>query len=224
MFGAEAGVIIANPSGITCNGCSFINASRVDLVTGSNYNVATDTFDSIANTNIAIIDDGLDASSVGILNIQAGSFTNTGGLEANSFNLSVAGDFDYTNRGTITTNTINLNVGGNFSNNDASSDSVWNANDSLTVLGTASVVAASFTNSGYIDIANSFNVTAGYRFYNERGAIINANDFNVTAVDRFYNWYGNATINATGIIINCITNLQVKLFYSKIEQLSALIA
>ena len=28
MFGAEAGVIIANPSGITCNGCSFINASQ----------------------------------------------------------------------------------------------------------------------------------------------------------------------------------------------------
>ena len=58
--------------------------SRVDLVTGSNYN-ATDTFDSIANTNIALIDSGLDASSVGILNIQAGSFS--GGLEANSFNL-----------------------------------------------------------------------------------------------------------------------------------------
>ena len=216
VFGAEAGVIIANPSGITCNGCSFINASRVDLVTGSNYNVATDTFDSIANTNIAIIDDGLDASSVGILNIQAGSFTNTGGLEANSFNLSVAGDFDYTNRGTITTNTLNLNVGGNFSNNDASSDFVWNANDSLTVLGTASVVAASFTNSGYIDIANSFNVTAGYRFYNERGAIINANDFNVTAVDRFYNWYGNATINADNFNVSA-----GKRFYSWTSTINA---
>ena len=120
MFGAEAGVIIANPSGITCNGCSFINASRVDLVTGSNYNLATDSFNDIANTNIALIDNGFDASSVGILNIQAGSFTNTGGLEANTFNLSVAGDFDYTNRGTITTNTFNLNVGGDFSNNDAS--------------------------------------------------------------------------------------------------------
>ena len=130
MFGAEAGVIIANPSGITCNGCSFINASRVDLVTGSNYNVATDTFDSIANTNIALIDNGFDASSVGILNIQAGSFTNTGGLEANTLNLSVAGDFDYTNRGTITTTSFNLNVGGDFSNNDAANDFTWGANDS----------------------------------------------------------------------------------------------
>ena len=166
---------------------------------------------------LAIIDDGLDASSVGILNIQAGSFTNTGGLEANTFNLSVAGDFDYTNRGTITTNTLNLNVGGNFSNNDASSDFVWNANDSLTVLGTASVVAASFTNSGYIDIANSFNVTAGYRFYNERGAIINANDFNVTAVDRFYNWYGNATINADNFNVSA-----GKRFYSWTSTINAI--
>ena len=36
VVGAEAVVIIANPNGITCNGCGFINASRVDLVTGSN--------------------------------------------------------------------------------------------------------------------------------------------------------------------------------------------
>ena len=39
---------------------------------------------------------------------ESGSFTNTGGLEANSFNLSVAGDFDYVaeylGNGTITTN------------------------------------------------------------------------------------------------------------------------
>ena len=127
VFGAEAGVIIANPSGITCNGCSFINASRVDLVTGSNYNSSTASFNDIANTNIALIDNGFDASSVGILNIQAGSFTNAGGLNANIFNLSVAGDFDYTNRGTITTTGFNLNVGGDFSNNDAANDFTWGA-------------------------------------------------------------------------------------------------
>ena len=67
VVGAEAVVIIANPNGISCNGCSFINASRVDLVTGSDYNRTNDSFDSIANTNITIIENGLDASSVGIL-------------------------------------------------------------------------------------------------------------------------------------------------------------
>ena len=202
VFGAEAGVIIANPSGITCNGCSFINASRVDLVTGSNYNVATDTFDSIANTNIAIIDDGLDASSVGILNIQAGSFTNTGGLEANTFNLSVAGDFDYTNRGTITTNTLNLNVGGDFSNNDSANDFTWGANDSLTVLGTASVVAASFNNSGTINISNSsFDITAAS--LNNSGTI-SANTLNTTVSSTANNSFTNTggVLNATAFALS----------------------
>ena len=73
VVGAEAVVIIANPNGISCNACSFINASRVDLVTGSSYNFNADRFNSIANSNIAIIDNGLNASAVGILNIHAGS-------------------------------------------------------------------------------------------------------------------------------------------------------
>ena len=53
MVGDEAVVIIANPNGLICNGCGFINASRVDLVTGSNYNFNTDSFNNIENTNIA---------------------------------------------------------------------------------------------------------------------------------------------------------------------------
>ena len=109
VFGTEAGLIIANPNGISCNGCSFINASRVDLVTGSNYNFNTDSFNNIENTNIAIIGNGLDASSVDILNIHAGGFTNTGGLKANTFNLNVAGNF--ASSGTITTDSLNITAG-----------------------------------------------------------------------------------------------------------------
>ena len=89
VFGTEAGIIIANPNGIVCGSCGFINASRVDLVTGSNYNFNTDSFNNIENTNIAIIGNGLDASSVDILNIHAGGFTNTGGLKANRYQLFI---------------------------------------------------------------------------------------------------------------------------------------
>ena len=35
VFGGEAGLIIANPNGIVCDGCGFINTSKVDLVTGT---------------------------------------------------------------------------------------------------------------------------------------------------------------------------------------------
>ena len=35
VFGDKANVIIANPNGITCNGCGFINTQRATLTTGT---------------------------------------------------------------------------------------------------------------------------------------------------------------------------------------------
>ena len=60
VFGTEAGLIIANPNGIVCNACGFINTNRVDLVTGSGYNANTNTFGSIAAADIDIASSGLD--------------------------------------------------------------------------------------------------------------------------------------------------------------------
>ncbi len=37
-FGKRAEFILANPNGITCNGCGFINTSRATLITGSELN------------------------------------------------------------------------------------------------------------------------------------------------------------------------------------------
>ena len=55
VFGAEAGLIIANPNSITCNGCGFININRVDLVTGSGYDADTNRFGTIAATEVISI-------------------------------------------------------------------------------------------------------------------------------------------------------------------------
>ena len=203
MFGSEAVVVIANPNGISCNGCSFINASRVDLVTGSNYNLATDTFDSIANTNIAIIDDGFDASSVGILNIHAGSFTNTGGLNANILNLNVVGDFDNTKKGIINATSFNLNVGGDFSNNDSANDFTWGANDTVTVSGSANITADSFNNSGTITVVNnSLNVSAN-TFVNT-GGVVSADTFALSVAGDFdyVADYLNGTITTNAFNLN----------------------
>ena len=211
VFGAEAVVIIANPNGISCNACSFINASRVDLVTG-NYDVNTNTFGTIdENTNIAIIENGLDASSVGILNIQAGSFTNTGGLKANIFNLNVVGDFDYTQRGIINATIFDLEVGGDFSHNDAANNFVWAANDTLTVGGTANITANSFSNGGSITVtgsgsSGSLAITAGYTAINQ-GSIVSGN-LDLNADDFFRNLTGgdinvdNLNIIAGGKVTN----------------------
>ena len=73
VFGAKARIIIANPNGISCDGCGFINTNRVDLVTGSNYNVNTNTFGSITATDITVEENALDVSNVDVLNIQTGA-------------------------------------------------------------------------------------------------------------------------------------------------------
>ena len=184
----------------------FQNNGSINVI---NQNFTIRNGDFTNNTSIEL---------VGNLGITADNFINTNGnITTDTFNLYVVGDFDYVDDfGTITTTVLNFNVGGDFSNNDAANDFTWGANDTLTVLGSAFATVDSFTNSGYIDIANSFNVSAGKRFYNERGAIINANDFNVTAVDRFYNWYGNATINADNFNVSA-----GKRFYSWTSTINA---
>ena len=53
VFGAPAGVVIANPNGITCGGCAFVNTPRVTLTTGTPVFLATPngapaSFDSAA--------------------------------------------------------------------------------------------------------------------------------------------------------------------------------
>ena len=72
VFGGEAGLIIANPNGITCDGCAFTNVNRVDLVTGSGYDAGTNTFSTIAAADITVEGDALELSNVD-LNIQTGA-------------------------------------------------------------------------------------------------------------------------------------------------------
>ena len=126
------------------------------------------------------------------------NFTNYGNISADTLTLSVAGDFDYGSEflgnGNIDATTLNLQVGGDFSYDDASNDFVWNASDSLVVLGSAFITADDFSNYGAINVVNDFNVTAADYFSNQDNATINANSFNVTAGGGFVNYY--ATISA----------------------------
>ena len=87
VFGTEAGIIIANPNGIVCDGCGFINADRVDLVTGSGYDLDTNTFSTIAATDITVEGSALELSNVD-LNIQTGrDFINSTTIDAENLNV-----------------------------------------------------------------------------------------------------------------------------------------
>ena len=84
ILGPRAALIIANPNGITCSGCGFINANRVDLITGtSKFNLSgelagfgIDSVESIIISDNYVSEDGeivkrsgLDGASIDSLNL-----------------------------------------------------------------------------------------------------------------------------------------------------------
>ena len=84
-------------------------------------------------------------------------------IQVNTFNLSIAGDFDdivnyhntqflTNNNGRIEVNALNLNVGGDFTFSNSANNFTLRANDTLTVSGSANITAASFNNSGTINV------------------------------------------------------------------------
>ena len=66
IAGSAAQVVIANPAGLTCNGCGFINASRATLTTGTPL-VNGGNLESyrVEGGTLRIEGTGLDASRVG---------------------------------------------------------------------------------------------------------------------------------------------------------------
>ena len=168
-----------------------IDATSLNIQVGGDFFYDDASNDFVWNASDSFI-------VLGSADITANSFSNSGNITANTLNLSVAGDFDYGSdflgNGNIDATTLNFQVGGDFSYSNANNNFVWNANNSLVVLGSASVIADDFSNKGRIDVAGNFNVAARDDFFN-RGRIDVVGNFDVVAGDDFYNWYG-ATINA----------------------------
>lgn len=90
VAGQSAQVIIANPSGITCDGCGFINTNHATLTT------ATATFDGQGNVNglnvnkgqVTITGKGMDTRSVKYTDIIARSVKVNAQLQANELSIT----------------------------------------------------------------------------------------------------------------------------------------
>ncbi len=69
-FGKKAEFILANPNGITCDGCGFINTSRATLISGSEQNPtgAVGIF-GLGSGTIDVSGAGLNGSNLGFLDI-----------------------------------------------------------------------------------------------------------------------------------------------------------
>ncbi len=95
VAGQKADVVIANPNGITCNGCGFINASRGVLTTGTPVFGGTGSLDAFRVTggNITIGQDvetgraGLEARGIDQVDLISRAITVNAGIWANNVNV-----------------------------------------------------------------------------------------------------------------------------------------
>lgn len=100
VVGDQADVVLANPYGITCDGCGFINTDRVTLSTGTPNidNGALTGFD-VRRGRVLISGAGLNATNQDYFDIVARSVKLDGIVNANTLNITAgASHWDYQTR------------------------------------------------------------------------------------------------------------------------------
>lgn len=101
VLGGKADVIVANPNGITCTGCGFINTDRVTLTTGT-PNMAGDgslTGFTVNRGDILINGTGFNASAQQILDLVARSVKLDGQVNVPDLGIVTGANvWDYTSR------------------------------------------------------------------------------------------------------------------------------
>ncbi len=102
VAGSKADVVIANPFGITCNGCGFINASQATLTTGTPIFGAGGSLSgfSVTGGQLNITGSGLNGTNVDQLNLLGKSISVSGPVWAQTLN-AIAGSnqIDYATHG-----------------------------------------------------------------------------------------------------------------------------
>ena len=199
--------INANDFNVVAGGL-FANRYDSNINTNNNFNVTAG--DNFYNTDNATV-------SANALTISANSFVNNhtrgdGNINADTLNLSLVGDFDYAadylGNGNINATTLNFQVGGDFSYNDPNHNFVWDTNNSLVVLGSASFNVDDFSNRGEIDVANDLTISTNsfVNTYTDGDGNINADTLTLSLIGDFdyaADYLGNGNIKTTTL------NLQV---------------
>lgn len=88
IAGQQAGLVIANPYGISCNGCGFINTPRLTLSTGTpNFNNGNLTGFTVNGGSVVIQGLGLNANNVSQFDIISRSLELNANLYAQNLNI-----------------------------------------------------------------------------------------------------------------------------------------
>ena len=210
---AQNSLIVLGNADITTD--NYIQAGAIDvsgdwIVNANNFTYNSPSIDFIWDTNDILV-------VLGTVDITTKNFVNGGTISADTFAISVAGDFDYSsdflNNGTNTADNLNFTARNGAFTNDTTLDLAGNlriAGNDFINIGAISITADSltisltnnFTNSGTIDVADSFEITAGYTAIN-RGSIVTTN-LDLTAND-FIN-IGAISITADSFTISLTNN------------------
>ena len=187
----------------------YLNNGTITTTTALNLNVGGNfSYDDSASDFIWGASDSL--TVLGNTDITANSFSNSGNITADALALSVAVDFDYIAdfNGAISFNSLDLSVGGNFSNNDASNDFIWDAQNNLTVSGNADITTDNYTQNGAIDVtgALTINVESDFDYVADFNGAIDFNSLNLNVGGNFINndsannftWNANDSLNVSG--------------------------
>jgi filamentous hemagglutinin family protein len=86
VAGAVADVVVANPYGITCDGCGFLNTNRVTLTTGVPQFEGAALGFRVNRGEVLITGNGLDATDADYLNIVTRAVRLAGKVNAKDFN------------------------------------------------------------------------------------------------------------------------------------------
>jgi len=221
VAGQQAEVIIANPNGITCNGCGFINTSRGVLTTGTPVMGASGSLDAFRVTggDIQIGTAGLNASNIDQFDLVARSVKVNGELWANNLNVITGANLaDYNTlgvqviQGTGAKPTVGIDVallGGMYANKITLIGT--EAGVGVNSMGNLSAQAGDFTldNQGQITLGGSTtasgNLTiAGNTSITNSGTLYSQQTAQLTSTGSITNSgllsaQGNLTLNAANL-------------------------
>lgn len=89
IAGSRAQVVIANPAGISCDGCGFINANRATLTTGTPIvNGGSLLGYRVGGGSVSFLGNGLDASQTNFTDVIARAVEINAGIWANALNVT----------------------------------------------------------------------------------------------------------------------------------------
>ncbi|CAG0976103.1 filamentous hemagglutinin [Methylophilaceae bacterium] len=89
VAGSRAQVVIANPAGISCNGCGFINANRATLTTGTPIvNSGNLLGYRVGGGTVSFLGDGLDTSQTNFTDVIARAVEVNAGIWANALHVT----------------------------------------------------------------------------------------------------------------------------------------